>query len=130
MPGSEWMWQGSGRCLAPRLPGASPFPSRFRRKRRPKRQPSRVAAAARTATYDAQIHDAIHALGGNRYTAQTCSTPNRARTAAPGHATTLARDLVDAGCDLLIIARGDGSLNVVNGILAELVTDQFSPRVL
>jgi hypothetical protein len=38
--------------------------------------------------------------------------------------------LVDAGCDLLIIARGDGSLNVVNGILAELVTDQFSPRVL
>ena len=78
MPGPEWTRQGSGRCPAPRGPGTSPFPSRFRRKRRPKRRPSRVAAAVGTATYDAQIHDAIHALVGNKYTARTCSTPNRA----------------------------------------------------
>ncbi|HEV2444921.1 MAG TPA: diacylglycerol kinase family protein [Candidatus Sulfopaludibacter sp.] len=39
-------------------------------------------------------------------------------TRGPGHATVLARDLADAGCDLLIAAGGDGTLNeVVNGIL-------------
>ena len=39
-------------------------------------------------------------------------------TEGPGHATTLARELADAGCDLLIVAGGDGTLNeVVNGIL-------------
>jgi diacylglycerol kinase (ATP) len=39
-------------------------------------------------------------------------------TEGPGHATALARELADAGCDLLIVAGGDGTLNeVVNGIL-------------
>ena len=39
-------------------------------------------------------------------------------TEGPGHATVLARQLADAGCDLLIAAGGDGTLNeVVNGIL-------------
>jgi YegS/Rv2252/BmrU family lipid kinase len=39
-------------------------------------------------------------------------------TQGPGHATALARELADAGCDLLIVAGGDGTLNeVVNGIL-------------
>ena len=36
----------------------------------------------------------------------------------PGHATALARELSDAGCDLLIVAGGDGTLNeVANGVL-------------
>ena len=40
-------------------------------------------------------------------------------TEGPGHATALARELAGAGCDLLIVAGGDGTLNeVVNGILA------------
>jgi YegS/Rv2252/BmrU family lipid kinase len=40
-------------------------------------------------------------------------------TEAPGHATVLARQLADMGCDLLIVAGGDGTLNeVVNGILS------------
>jgi YegS/Rv2252/BmrU family lipid kinase len=39
-------------------------------------------------------------------------------TQGPGHATALARELADAGCDLLIVAGGDGTLNeAVNGIL-------------
>ena len=39
-------------------------------------------------------------------------------TEGPGHATALARELADSGCDLLIVAGGDGTLNeVVNGIL-------------
>ena len=39
-------------------------------------------------------------------------------TDGPGHATALARELADSGCDLLIVAGGDGTLNeVVNGIL-------------
>ncbi len=39
-------------------------------------------------------------------------------TEGPGHATVLARELADAGYDLLIAAGGDGTLNeVVNGIL-------------
>lgn len=39
-------------------------------------------------------------------------------TEGPGHATALARELADAGCDLLIVAGGDGTLNeVVNGIV-------------
>jgi len=39
-------------------------------------------------------------------------------TEGPGHATALARELADAGCDLLIVAGGDGTLNeAVNGIL-------------
>jgi diacylglycerol kinase (ATP) len=39
-------------------------------------------------------------------------------TEGPGHATALARELADAGYDLLIAAGGDGTLNeVVNGIL-------------
>jgi diacylglycerol kinase (ATP) len=39
-------------------------------------------------------------------------------TEGPGHATALARELADAGCDLLIVAGGDGTLNeVVNGVL-------------
>ncbi len=38
-------------------------------------------------------------------------------TEAPGHATVLARKLTDAGCDLLIVAGGDGTLNeAINGI--------------
>jgi diacylglycerol kinase (ATP) len=40
-------------------------------------------------------------------------------TEGPGHATVLARKLADAGCELLIVAGGDGTLNeVANGILA------------
>jgi YegS/Rv2252/BmrU family lipid kinase len=39
-------------------------------------------------------------------------------TEGPGHATALARQLADNGCDLLIVAGGDGTLNeVVNGIV-------------
>jgi YegS/Rv2252/BmrU family lipid kinase len=39
-------------------------------------------------------------------------------TEGPGHATALARELADCGCDPLIAAGGDGTLNeVVNGIL-------------
>jgi len=39
-------------------------------------------------------------------------------TRGPGHATVLARQLADSGCDLLIVAGGDGTLNeVVNGLL-------------
>jgi diacylglycerol kinase (ATP) len=39
-------------------------------------------------------------------------------TERAGHATALARELADAGCDMLIAAGGDGTLNeVVNGIL-------------
>lgn len=38
-------------------------------------------------------------------------------TEAPGHATSLARDITKQGCSLLIVAGGDGTLNeVVNGI--------------
>ena len=41
-------------------------------------------------------------------------------TERPGHATALARELVAAGCDLLIVAGGDGTLNeVANGVLRE-----------
>src|SRR5206468_439190 len=40
-------------------------------------------------------------------------------TEGPGHATTLARELAAAGCELLIVAGGDGTLNeAVNGIVA------------
>ena len=40
-------------------------------------------------------------------------------TEAPGHATELARRLTGAGCELLIVAGGDGTLNeVVNGVPA------------
>ncbi len=40
-------------------------------------------------------------------------------TEGPGHATVLARKLADAGCECLIIAGGDGTLNeAANGILA------------
>jgi diacylglycerol kinase (ATP) len=39
-------------------------------------------------------------------------------TEAPGHAAEIARKLADAGCELIIVAGGDGTLNeVVNGIL-------------
>ena len=41
-------------------------------------------------------------------------------TEGPGHAAALARELARAGCGLLIVAGGDGTLSeVVNGILAE-----------
>jgi len=47
-------------------------------------------------------------------------------TDAPGHATALARELADGGCDLLIVGGGDGTLNeVVNGIL----TGSSDPRI-
>lgn len=40
-------------------------------------------------------------------------------TAAPGHATQLARDAVEGGADLVVAIGGDGTLNeVVNGLLA------------
>jgi YegS/Rv2252/BmrU family lipid kinase len=47
--------------------------------------------------------------------------PVQARfTEGPAHATALARGLVRAGCSLLVVAGGDGTLNeAVNGILTE-----------
>jgi diacylglycerol kinase family enzyme len=44
-------------------------------------------------------------------------------TEGPGHATALARGLADGGCDLLIAAGGDGTLNeVLNGALGDWPT--------
>ena len=53
-----------------------------------------------------------------RMLAERLGPVNACFTEGPGHATALARELADAGCDLLIVAGGDGTLNeVVNGIL-------------
>ena len=56
--------------------------------------------------------------GAARMLAEQLGPVKACFTEGPGHATALARDLADAGCDLLIVAGGDGTLNeVVNGIL-------------
>src|ERR1017187_9232982 len=56
--------------------------------------------------------------GAARMLAERLGPVKACFTEGPGHATTLARELADAGCDLLIVAGGDGTLNeVVNGVL-------------
>ncbi len=61
-----------------------------------------------------------------RMLAQHFGALNTRFTDGPGHATALAGELAAAGCELLIVAGGDGTLNeVVNGILA----GSSAPRV-
>ena len=64
--------------------------------------------------------------GAARMLAERLGPVKACFTEGPGHATALARELADAGCDLLIVAGGDGTLNeVVNG----MVMGRSDPRV-